>query len=156
MHVNDNKSMLVKSATLWMGVYYSYGKSNVSWFPVFFGHRPKRFWNDRKKLSHFGQNVRKYRLKTLLWRVLIQLWHKWPKCFSEKKQAGLITCFWKPNWFPKKRKSMGSIVRLSWSKYTIETESKQLPPLIILAVKVWSAHLPLFFRTATLPPLPLL
>jgi len=29
---------------------------------LFFGHRPKRFWNDRKKFSHFRQNVRKYRL----------------------------------------------------------------------------------------------
>ena len=29
----------------------------------FFSHRQKRFWNDRKKLSHFGQNVWKYRLK---------------------------------------------------------------------------------------------
>jgi len=29
----------------------------------FFGHRPKRFWNDRKKLSHFSQNVSKYRIK---------------------------------------------------------------------------------------------
>ena len=30
---------------------------------VLFGHRAKRFWNDRKKSSHFGQNVCKYRLK---------------------------------------------------------------------------------------------
>jgi len=22
-----------------------------------FGHRPKCFWNDRKKISYFGQNV---------------------------------------------------------------------------------------------------
>jgi len=29
----------------------------------FFGLRQKRCWNDRKKLSHFGQNVWKYRLK---------------------------------------------------------------------------------------------
>ena len=28
----------------------------------FFGHRPKCFWNDRKILSHFGQNICKYRL----------------------------------------------------------------------------------------------
>jgi len=27
-----------------------------------FGHRPKCFWNDRKKLCHFGQTVWKYRL----------------------------------------------------------------------------------------------
>jgi len=30
---------------------------------VFFGHGPKRFWNDQEKLSHFGQNVWKQRLK---------------------------------------------------------------------------------------------
>ena len=29
----------------------------------FFGHRPKRFCNDRKQLSHFGLNVWNYRLK---------------------------------------------------------------------------------------------
>ena len=28
----------------------------------FFGHGPKWFWNDRKKFSHFRQNVWKYRL----------------------------------------------------------------------------------------------
>ena len=28
----------------------------------FFGRRPKLFWNDRKKLSHFGQNFWKYRV----------------------------------------------------------------------------------------------
>jgi len=28
----------------------------------FFGHRPKRFWNDWRKFSHFGQNVQKYKL----------------------------------------------------------------------------------------------
>jgi len=30
--------------------------------PVFISHRPKCFWNVRKKLSHFSQNVWKYRL----------------------------------------------------------------------------------------------
>jgi len=45
------------------------------------------FWIDRKKLSHFGQNVWKYRLKILQWRVSIQLWDKWPKCLSEKEQC---------------------------------------------------------------------
>ena len=69
------------------------------WNLFFFGHRLKRFWNDWKKLSHLGQNVWKYRLKTLLWWVLIQPWEvfqwpkflrkKWPKCFSKKK------CKWK-------------------------------------------------------------
>jgi len=29
----------------------------------FFGHKPKWFWNDRKNVSHFGQNVWKHRLK---------------------------------------------------------------------------------------------
>ena len=30
--------------------------------PVLFGHGPKFVWNDRNKLSYFGQNVLKYRL----------------------------------------------------------------------------------------------
>ena len=62
---------------------------------VFFRHRPKRFWNDRKKLSHFGQNVWKYRLKTLLWRVLMQQWDKWPKCFSKKKPSDEYEQSWR-------------------------------------------------------------
>jgi len=52
--------------------------SMLDFFQYFSGHRPKRFWNDRKKFSHFGQNVWNYRLRTLVW------WDKWPKCFSEK------------------------------------------------------------------------
>jgi len=61
----------------------------------FFRHRPKRFWNDRKKFSHFGQNVWKYRLKTLLWRVLMQQWDKWPKCFSKKKPSDEYEQSWR-------------------------------------------------------------
>jgi len=34
--------------------------------PVFFSHRLKCFWNDRKKFSHFGQHVWKYRLMNTL------------------------------------------------------------------------------------------
>ena len=33
-----------------------------TFFRSFFGHRPKCFLNDRKKLSHFGQNVWKHEL----------------------------------------------------------------------------------------------
>ena len=36
-----------------------------------------------EKNCHFHQNVWKYRLKITLW-VLIQLWDKWPKCFSDQ------------------------------------------------------------------------
>jgi len=28
----------------------------------FCGYRPKRFWNEWRQFSHFGQNVQKYRL----------------------------------------------------------------------------------------------
>jgi len=70
---------------------------------VLFGHRPNRFWNDRKKLSHFGQDAWKYRLKNTFrasfnttvrqmtemfqWRKCFS--KKWPKCFREK---------WKTAW----------------------------------------------------------
>jgi len=71
----------------------------TSWF--FFGHRPKYFWNDRKKLSHFGQNVWKYMpLNTVTAsfdetaRQMTEMFpwpkcrsKKWPKCPSEKKQV---------------------------------------------------------------------
>ena len=51
----------------------------------FFGRRPKCFLNDRKKFSHFDQDVWKYLLKKqFLWRILIQLWDKWPICFSDQ------------------------------------------------------------------------
>jgi len=45
-----------------------------------------------KKIRSFRleiQNVWKYRLKTFSRRVLIQMWDKWLKCFSEKKQVAI-------------------------------------------------------------------
>jgi len=68
-------------------------------FQSFFGHRSKRFWNERKNVSHFGQNVWKYGLKNTVTvsfyttaRQMTEMfrWPKcisktWPKCFSEKK-----------------------------------------------------------------------
>ena len=69
-----------------------------------FGHRTKRIWNDRTKLSHFDYNVWKHRL---LRRVLMQLWDKWPKCLSkispkchsEKKQPPWnLKILWKRRW----------------------------------------------------------
>ena len=51
-----------------------------------------------KKLSHFCQNVWKYKLKTLLRRlkillrwVLIQLWDEWPKCSVTKMSQQEVT-----------------------------------------------------------------
>ena len=49
---------------------------------VSFGHRSKRFWNGWKKIKSFRSECLKI---TLLRRVSINLWDKWPKCFSEKK-----------------------------------------------------------------------
>ena len=61
-----------------------------------FGHRTKRVWNDRTKLSHFDHNVWKH---WLLRRVLMQLWDKWPKCHSEKKTAPRNSKIrWKRRW----------------------------------------------------------
>jgi len=54
--------------------------------PVFFGHRPQWFWNDRKKLSHFGQNVWKYRLmNTVTVSFLYNCDRNDRKCFSDQK-----------------------------------------------------------------------
>jgi len=44
-----------------------------------------------RTLSHFGQNVWKHRLKTLLWRVLIQLLDKQPKSVSDQNVSGKMT-----------------------------------------------------------------
>ena len=58
---------------------------------VFFGHRSKCFWNDRKKLSHFGQNVWKYKLMNIVAasfhttvRQMTEM-SRWPKFLSEKQ-----------------------------------------------------------------------
>jgi len=55
-----------------------------------FGHRPKCFSNDRKKLCHFGQNVWKYRIMDTVAanfnttvRQMIEMF-QWPKCPSKK------------------------------------------------------------------------
>ena len=64
--------------------------SKTVFFRSFFGHRPKRFWNDRKNLSHFGQNVWIYRLKNTVVvscnttvRQMTEMF-QWPKCLSKK------------------------------------------------------------------------
>ena len=72
-------------------MHQSYALSHRQYRAVFFSHRPKRFWYDQQKLSHFHQNVWKYRLKTLLLWVLIQLWDKWPKCFSGQNFSEKMT-----------------------------------------------------------------
>jgi len=46
--------------------------------------KSKCFWNDRKKLVisvRMSENKGQW---TLLWWVLLQLWDKWPKCFSDQ------------------------------------------------------------------------
>jgi len=57
---------------------------NMWWGLFFFGHRLKCFWNDRKKWSHFGRMFENIGYKTLLQWVLMQLWDKWSKCFSDQ------------------------------------------------------------------------
>jgi len=90
-------------------LYHSATQSQAScrgrhcWKLFFFGHRPKCFWNDQKQLSHFGQNVWKYRLKntatasvTATVRQMTEIFQwskclskKWPKCLIAKnKQVG--------------------------------------------------------------------
>jgi len=59
-------------------------------FQSFSGHRPKCFWNGRKKLSNFSPKVEKYRLMNTVTAILIQLWDKWPKCLSERKNRSTL------------------------------------------------------------------
>jgi len=51
---------------------------------LFFSVRNRNVFGMTGKNCHFGQNVWKQRLKTLLRRVSIQLWDNWPKCFSDQ------------------------------------------------------------------------
>ena len=65
--------------------------------PVFFSVIYQHDFEMTKKFGHFGQNVWKNRPETLLQWILIQLWDKWPKCFSEKNKeqnrtTQLFTC----------------------------------------------------------------
>jgi len=71
----------------------------MSWAVLFFGHRPKRYRNDRKKLSHFDQEVRKQikqamasfdttvRQMTEMFQWAKYLSKKWPKCLIERKKT---------------------------------------------------------------------
>jgi len=61
----------------------------------FFDHRPKRFWNDRKELSHFGQNVWRYRLMNTVMvsfnttvRQMTEMF-QWPKCLNKIRRKCL-------------------------------------------------------------------
>jgi len=84
---------------LWRNILLFIVTKHITVHQVFFRYRLKHFRNDRKKNINACQNVRKYRLKTLLWWILIQLWvndrnvlmakisqQKWSKCFSEKEK----------------------------------------------------------------------
>ena len=75
---------------------------------LFFVHGPKCFWNDRKKLSHFGQNVWKYRLTNT---VNGEFWYNCekqrPECprdknVSAKKPGTELSCCF-PAWRPSTR-----------------------------------------------------
>jgi len=71
----------------------------------FFSHRPKCFLNDRKNCFisvRMSENIGYW---TLLWRVLIQMWDKWPKCFEWPK------CLSKK--WPKSLSEKNIIVRIS-------------------------------------------
>ena len=52
----------------------------------FFGHRPKRFWNDRNKLSHFSRNVWKYGLKNTVMASFNTTARQMAEMFQRKKQ----------------------------------------------------------------------
>jgi len=79
--------------------YYCSLWRNISLCIRFFSVIDRNVFEMTKKNSNVGQNVRKYRQKTLLWWVLIQLWvndrnvlmtklsqQKWSKCFSKRKK----------------------------------------------------------------------
>jgi len=66
-------SVIACSHHIYMGVILRTQPHILLW-AVFFSHRPKCFWNDQKKLSHFCQKVWKYRLmNTLKWQLRLSL-----------------------------------------------------------------------------------
>jgi len=88
-----------------------YKTATLHWALLFFGHRPERFWNDRKKLSHFGQNVSKYRLKNTVMvsfnttvRQMTEMF-QWPKCLSKKDRN--VSAKKKTDWASRWRSKLG-------------------------------------------------
>jgi len=61
---------------------------NVIYF--FSSHRPKRFWSDRKKLSHFGQKVWKFRLKNTVMVSFNTTVRQMTEMFQWKKTQNVI------------------------------------------------------------------
>jgi len=77
------------SYCLWFWYFWKVPVDATWLLAVFFGHRPKRFWNDWKKLSHFGQNIWKYKLKITVMASfnatvgqMTEIF-QWPKCHSK-------------------------------------------------------------------------
>jgi len=68
-------------AVIWSGLMLN------TYDTIFLGHRPKGFWNDRKKYVILVRMFEKTGWKTIIWQVLVQLWGKWPKCFSDQNIA---------------------------------------------------------------------
>jgi len=67
----------------------------------FFGHRPICFWNDRKKLSHFGQNVWKYRLINTVTASFNTTLRQMTE-MSQRKKKQFSNCTWANfNWLRK-------------------------------------------------------
>jgi len=65
--------------------------AQVCFFQSFFGHTLKCFWNYRKKLSHFHQNIWKYRLKNTVTMSFNTKVRQVTKMTQEKKQARIST-----------------------------------------------------------------
>jgi len=57
-----------------------------------FGHRPKLFLNDRKKLSQFGQNVRRYRLVNIVAASFNTLTRQMTQMSAKKKTSASRPC----------------------------------------------------------------
>jgi len=99
----------------------------------FSGHRQKRFWND-KKIKSFSQNVWKYRLNTLLGWVLIQLWDKRPKCFSDLNVSAKND----RNVLAQKKQQ---------AKRTLETPHSLQEPVIVHKQHTWNFMMSLYWAS---------
>ena len=105
-------------------------------FQSYLGNRPKCFQitkNNEVILLRISENA-VYAEWTVLWRVLIQLWDKWPKCLIEKKQTDLehTTTLQKKHYQGKYAKEMIAHALL-----------KPLPHLN-KSHKTWAEHVALF------------
>ena len=111
--------------------------------PVFFGHRPKWFWNDWIKWSHFGQNVWKYRLMNTVTASFNKSVRQTSEMSSQKKLNPWDSCLRRQQLYMCKLLNVwndtGAQDTYHYRKYEASTKAcPWFPPSSILLPGKWS------------------